>query len=253
MAGYGVNAIRLAMYTADYNGYCEGGNQTDLKIIIDTGVKACNELGMYVIVDWHILNDLDPNKYKSEALKFFDEMSEKYADYDNVIYEICNEPNGGTTWESIKSYAEEVIPVIRENDKDAIIIVGTPNWSQDVDIASQNPITGYDNIIYAVHFYAATHKEQIRSKVEAARKNGLPIIVSESSICEASGNGSINYDEAQKWADLIDQYNLSCFAWSLGNKDETSSFLKASVTKTFGFTDEDFSEAAKWYLDRYGK
>ena len=112
-------------------------------------------------------------------------MSSTYKDYDNVIYEICNEPNGGTTWESIKSYAEEIIPIIRKNDKDALIIVGTPNWSQDVDIASNNPIKGQENILYAVHFYAATHKDNIRGKVETAIGNGLPVIVSESSICEA--------------------------------------------------------------------
>ncbi len=250
---YGVNAIRLAMYTVDYNGYCSGGNQADLEAIIDRGVQACTDLGMYVIVDWHILNDLDPNVNKDSAKAFFDKMSKKYAGYDNVIYEICNEPNGGTTWESIKSYAEEVIPVIRNNDKDALIIVGTPNWSQDVDVASKNPITGQNNILYAVHFYASTNKDNIRSKVETAIGNGLPIIVSESSICEASGNGSINYDEGQKWMDLIGKYRLSCFAWSLGNKDETSSFLKASVSKTSGFTKDDFSDTGKWYLEQYGK
>ena len=87
---------------------------------------------MYVIIDWHILHDLDPNVYKEDAKDFFNEMSAKYADYDNVIYEICNEPNGGTNWNSVKNYANEIIPVIRANDSDAIIIVGTPNWSQDV-------------------------------------------------------------------------------------------------------------------------
>ncbi|MBO5088527.1 MAG: cellulase family glycosylhydrolase [Lachnospiraceae bacterium] len=253
LSEYGVNAIRLAMYTVDYNGYCSGGNQADLEAIIDRGVQACTDLGMYVIVDWHILNDLDPNVNKDSAKTFFDKMSKKYAGNDNVIYEICNEPNGGTTWESIKSYAEEIIPIIRKNDKDALIIVGTPNWSQDVDIASNNPIKGQENILYAVHFYAATHKDNIRGKVETAIGNGLPVIVSESSICEASGNGSINYDEGQKWMDLIAKHNLSCFAWSLGNKDETSSFLKASVSKTNGFTKDDFSETGKWYLEQYGK
>lgn len=107
---------------------------------------------MYVIVDWHILSDSDPNNHIDDAKEFFDKVSKEYAAQENVIYEICNEPNGGTQWSSVKSYAETIIPVIRANDKDALIIVGTPNWSQDVDIASQDPITGYDNIMYAVHF-----------------------------------------------------------------------------------------------------
>lgn len=253
LSQYGVNAIRLAMYTADYNGYCSDGNQTELEGIIDRGVQACTELGMYVIVDWHILNDNDPNQNKDTAKTFFDKMSKKYAGQDNVIYEICNEPNGGTTWENIKSYAEEIIPIIRKNDKDALIIVGTPNWSQDVDVASKNPITGYENIVYAVHFYAATHKDNIRSKVETALQNGLPVIVSESSICEASGNGALSYDEGEKWMELIAKHHLSCFAWSLGNKDETSSFLKSSVSKTSGFSKDDFTEAGTWYLEQYNQ
>lgn len=253
LAGYGVNAIRLAMYTADYNGYCSGGNQEELEKLIDTGVTACSDLGLYVIIDWHILNDNDPNQNKEAALTFFEKMSEKYADNDNVIYEICNEPNGGTTWENIKSYAEEVIPVIRKNDQDALIIVGTPNWSQDVDIAAENRIEGQDNILYAVHFYASTHKSEIRNKVETARKNGLPVIVSECSICEASGDGSINYDEAESWMKLIREYDLSFFAWNLSNKEEQSSLLKSAVTKTSGFEKEDFSETGIWFIEQFAQ
>lgn len=250
---YGVNAMRLAMYTDEYGGYCNGGDKTQLKNLIDKGVTACDELGMYVIIDWHILHDLDPNVYIEDSKAFFEEMSKKYADHDNVIYEICNEPNGGTTWESVKKYAEVIIPIIRKNDKDAVIIVGTPNWSQDVDIASENPITGQENIMYAVHFYASTHKQEIRDKVTKARENGIAIIVSECSITEASGNGSINYDEADKWADMIEDCNLSFFAWNLSNKDEQSSILKPSVTKTSGFTDEDFSETGSWFMELCGK
>lgn len=253
LTGFGVNAIRLAMYTADYNGYCSGGNQADLENLIEQGVAACSELGMYVIIDWHILNDNNPNQNKDAAKSFFEKMSKKYASYDNVLYEICNEPNGGTTWTDVKSYSEEIIPVIRKNDKDALIIVGTPNWSQDVDIASQDKLEGYDNIIYAVHFYASTHKSEIRNKVKTARENGLPVIISECSICEASGNGSINYDEADAWMNMINEYHLSFFAWNLSNKDEQSSLLKPSVTKIKDFEEEDFSETGVWFMKQFGK
>lgn len=253
LSEYGVNAMRLAMYTAESGGYCNGGDKKKLESLIDQGVKACTDLGMYVIVDWHILSDGDPNTYKEDAKVFFETMSKKYAGNDNVIYEICNEPCNGTTWEQIKSYAEEIIPVIRANDKNAIIIVGTPNWSQDVDIASENPITGYDNIMYAVHFYASTHKGEIRSKVEKARSNGLAVIVSECSICEASGNGSVNYEEADKWMKLVNDNHMSIFAWNLSNKDEKSSLLKSSVSKTSGFSKDDFSETGAWFMEQYSK
>lgn len=243
---WGANLIRLAMYTDENEGYCNGGDKQYLKNLIDTGVQAATELGMYVIVDWHILSDNNPHTNKDEAKLFFKEMSEKYKDYDNVIYEICNEPNGGTTWNDIKSYAEEIIPIIRENDSDAIIIVGTPNWSQDVDIASQSPIEGYDNIMYAIHFYAATHTDNIRSKVNTALDNGLPVFVSEFSICDASGNGAIDYDQADKWFELIDNKNLSYAGWNISNKDETSSLIRSSCSKTSDWTEDDLSETGKW-------
>lgn len=123
---WNTNCIRLAMYTAEYGGYCAGGDKEQLKQLVKDGVSYATELGMYVIVDWHILSDCDPNQNKDEAIAFFREMAEVFADNDNVLYEICNEPNGGTSWDSIKSYAEEVIPVIRAQKPDAVILVGTP-------------------------------------------------------------------------------------------------------------------------------
>lgn len=250
---WGANLIRLAMYTGESGGYCQDGNKDDLKKLVSSGVDYATELGMYVIVDWHILSDNDPNINKEEALKFFDEMSKKYAGNDNVLYEICNEPNGGTEWGSVKSYAEEVIPLIRKNDKDAIIIVGTPTWSQDVDIAANDPVSGYSNIMYTLHFYAATHKGDLRAKLETARSKGLPIFISEFSICDASGNGSIDYDSAAEWFDLINKYHISYAGWNVSNKDETSSLIKSSSDKTSGWTTEDLSETGKWLKDQMKK
>ncbi|MDE5873697.1 MAG: glycoside hydrolase family 5 protein, partial [Lachnospiraceae bacterium] len=162
-----------------------------------------------------------------------------------IIYEICNEPNGGTSWSEVKSYAEEIIPIIRKNDPDAIIIVGTPTWSQDVDIAAQDPLD-YDNVMYAIHFYAATHTDNIRNKAKTAFSSGLPIFVSEFSICDASGNGAIDYNQADLWFDLIEEYNLSYAAWNVSNKDETSSLIKSSCSKTSGWSDDELSETGIW-------
>lgn len=249
---WGANLIRLAMYTdtGDSYGYCSGGDKDEILALVDKGVSAATELGMYVIVDWHILSDSDPNNHIDDAKEFFDKVSKKYAAQENVIYEICNEPNGGTQWSSVKSYAGTIIPVIRANDKDALIIVGTPNWSQDVDIASQDPITGYDNIMYAVHFYAATHKDDLRNKVKTALDNGLPVFVSEFSLCDASGNGGIDYDSSDEWFKLINENNLSYSSWSLCNKNETSALIKSDSTATGSLSDGDLSDTGKYVRDR---
>ncbi len=246
------NLVRLAMYTdtGDSNGYGSGGDKDSIRGLVDAGVTAATELGMYVIIDWHILNDNNPNSHIDDAKEFFDDVSAKYSSNHNVIYEICNEPNGGTSWSDIKSYAEIIIPVIRKNDKNAIIIVGTPNWSQDVDIVSEDPITGYDNIMYAVHFYAATHKDDLRNKVKTAISNGLPVFVSEFSLCDASGNGGIDYDSSDVWFDLINDNNLSYASWSLCNKNETSALIKPDSTATSTITIDDLSDTGKYVRDK---
>lgn len=249
---FGINLVRFAMYTdtGDSYGYCSGGNKSEIEELLGKGVDAATDLGLYVIIDWHILNDNDPNMHIDDAKDFFDRISKKYASYGNVIYEIANEPNGGTTWDSVKSYAETIIPIIRKNAPDAIIIVGTPTWSQDVDVAAADPITDQTNRMYAVHFYAATHKDDLRNKVQSALDSGLPIFVSEFGLCDASGNGSIDYDQSDAWFDLINDKNLSYAAWNISNKAETSSLFDSSCTKTSGFTDDDLSDSGRYIKEK---
>ena len=246
---WGANVIRLAMYTADYNGYCTGGDKEGLKNLIRKGVEYATKNDLYVIIDWHILSDGNPQIYEAEAIEFFREMSAEFADHNNVLYEICNEPNGGVSWSSIKAYAEKVIPVIRANDKDAIIIVGTPNWSQQVSEAVKDPITGYDNIMYALHFYAATHTDWLRAEMEKAAMAGLPIFVTEFGICDASGNGAISEEEADKWISFMNDLAISYCGWNISNKAETSAIFKTSCNKTSGWTEDDLSESGKWMYE----
>lgn len=243
---WNANVIRLAMYTAESGGYCTDGDPEYLKGLIRDGVRYAKEQDMYVIIDWHILSDNNPNMHLAEAKAFFEEMSAEYAGDEHVLYEICNEPNGGTGWGEIKSYAKEVIGTIRRNDPDAVILVGTPNWSQFVDEAAADPITDYENIMYTLHFYAATHTDDLRGKLSAAVEAGLPVFVSEYGICDASGSDAIDEVQAGLWTELLDKYGISYVAWNLSNKEETSAILKSSCSKTSGFSEEDISDSGRW-------
>lgn len=221
---WGCNAVRLAMYIEESWGGSESlylaqpERNTEL---VDNGVNYCIDLGMYVVIDWHILNPGDPMTHVEDAKKFFGSMAKKYASYPNIIYEICNEPNSGPDWQRVKSYAEQVIPVIRQYDKDAVIICGTPTWSQDIDQAERNRLSD-TNTVYAFHFYAATHSG-LKSRVIDCYDKGLPILVSEFGTCDASGNSNFNAGETNSWFDLLDQRNIGYFNWSFCNKGETAS------------------------------
>ena len=239
------NCVRLALYTEEYNGYCSGGNQEELKTLVRRGVDAATNLGMYVIIDWHVLSDQNPNVHKEEARAFFAEMSALYRDQENVLYEICNEPNTSASWEEIKQYAGEIIPVIRANDPDAVIIVGTPTWSQDIHLAAESPLA-FDNVMYALHFYAATHTDWLRQRLADCVQKGLPVFVSEFGLCDASGNGNNDFVQAQQWMALLEQYGISCCNWNLANKAESSSVISPSCPKISGWAEDELSESGRW-------
>lgn len=247
----GANLIRIAMYSGENNGYCTGGDQKQLKELVKTGVDAATNLGMYVIIDWHVLGDQNPQTYKEEAKAFFEEMSSLYKDYDNVIYEICNEPNGGTSWNTIRSYAGKVIRTIRKYDKNAVILVGTPNWSQDVDVAAEKPLKGYKNIMYTLHFYAGTHGSWLRDKAQKALDKGLPLFISEFGISDASGNGNLNKTEGNAWIRFLNKNKISYVGWSLSNKAESSALIKSTVNKTTGWTNKDLTDWGRWLKSRF--
>lgn len=244
---WNTNVVRLAMYVDEWgNGQCYMKNKDGSRQLLEKGVDICIKLGMYVIIDWHVLNPGDPTAYTDEAIEFFKDMSKKYADYPNIIYEIVNEPNGNADWSGcIKPYAEKVIPVIRKNDKDAVIIVGTPTWSQDIDKALADPLK-YDNIMYALHFYAATHTDWLRERAEKCINGGLPIFVSEFGCCDASGNGANDFNQSEKWLKLLDKYGVSYCNWNLANKNESSSCFRESAKADGNWKDSDYSEGGAW-------
>lgn len=250
---WNTNVVRLAMYVDEWgNGQCYMGNKSGSLELLEKGVDICIKLDMYVIIDWHVLNPGDPSKYTNEAKSFFETVSKRYAKYPNVIYEICNEPNGGASWSgNIKPYAEKIIPVIRKNAPNSVIIVGTPTWSQEIDKPLSDPLN-YKNVMYAFHFYAATHAG-LRSNVENCVSQGLPVFVSEFGTCDASGGGANDFNETQKWLSYFDKQGISYCNWSICNKDETCSVLRPGTSANGNWSESDLTENGKWMRNWFRK
>jgi len=204
--------------------------------LMERVIDACIKEDVYVIIDWH-----DHNIHTKEAKEFFGRMSKKYAKYPHVIYEIFNEPDK-ETWSEVKQYSEEVIATIRANDKSNIILVGSPQWDQAVHLPAADPIKGYDNLMYTMHFYAGTHKQWLRDRTDAAIAKGLPIFVSECAGMEATGNGPIDKAEWQKFKDWMDARRISWVAWSVADKNETCSVLYPTAASGGKWKDADIKE-----------
>ena len=233
---WNTNLIRLAMYSDDY---VNGDREKNLEIL-RKGVQYAIENDMYVMVDWHILTDNNPNENLAEAINFFNMMAKEYADVPNVIFEICNEPNGDCTWEDIKEYANIIIPVIRRHKPDALILIGTPNFDRDIQDPAKDPVA-FDNVMYAFHFYATSHKGESLSLLKEVVGGGTPIFITECGLCEASGDGKIDLESVKLWYATLDSLHLSYTIWSMSNKEEESAMVLSDSRAVEYLTDEDLS------------
>lgn len=255
--------LRLAIYTENSDGATRGFAQATDKDFyyqwIDKMVSITEKYGIYVIIDWHILKDGNPSKYQTEAKAFFTLMSSKYKDKKHVIYEICNEPNSGTSWDQIKNYAQDIIPAIRNNDPNAVILVGTPEWSSRIDQARNSPLssTFSKNVMYTLHFYAGSgahdqYKNYLRDAVSAK----FPVFVSEWGTTEASGAGNINKDNSVNWLSLLEQNKISWANWQFSDKTESSSLLKEGSCLTeswINFRTDNSGNSGKLIYDELRK
>lgn len=239
---FNINVFRIAMYTAE-NGYINNKETIKQKAMEITDIAI--SLDLYVIIDWHILSDGNPNMYKDEAKEFFDEFSNKYKNVPNVIYEICNEPNGqNVTWDNdVKPYAEEIIPVIRNNSPKSLVIVGTPNWCRDLDKVINNTLD-FDNVLYSCHFYAGSHLKEIKEKLQIAFDNKLPVFVSEWGTTNYTGDGNPYENESTELINILNENNISWVNWSFCNKNEGSAILMPSYNLNSNI-DEYLSESGK--------
>lgn len=247
-AAYGANLFRVAVYTG------EGGYISQPRAVMEKTLQAVDGAianDMYVIIDWHILSDGNPMTYRTQAREFFDQLSRRYRNQPAVLYEICNEPNGNGSWEKdVKPYAEEMVKVIRANSPEAVILIGSPTWSQDIHQAAADPVAG-ENLMYTCHFYAGTHGKWLQDRIDAALAAGLPIFVSEWGTSAADGSGGVFLDSAAQWLDFLEARGISWANWSLCDKGETSAALRPGTSPTGPWTEEELSESGKFVFSRF--
>ena len=205
-----------------------------------TVIDAAVANGLYVVVDWHA-----HRAYPEEAERFLTAIARKYGHLPNLIYEDWNEPlRDGVEWSrDVKPYHGQVLGAIRAVDPDNLMIAGSPSWSQDVDLAAQDPLP-FGNLAYTLHYYAGTHKQELRDKADAARAKGLALLITEFGVVDADGDGPIAREESERWWDWAEQHQVGWMAWSIGDRDESSAALKPG-TPVSNWSESDLTEGGK--------
>ncbi len=242
---WGADILRLAIYVQ------EEGYETDPEHflgLVDRHVDELMDRGLYALVDWHILNPGNPMSNVELAREFFEHVSATHGDKGHVLYDICNEPSG-VSWSEIRSYAMEIIPIIRANDPDGIVIVGTPEWSARPDLVVGNELP-FDNVMYSMHFYAAGHGTEHRQIVRDAVGDGIPIFVTEFGTQETSGDGGNDFYSSDLWLDLLEENKISWTNWNYSDDERTGAVYEWETCFWHTYDDDHLKEAGVWIKDR---
>ncbi len=246
------DVLRISMYIQ------EGGYQTNPRKYTDLVhgyIEEATKRGMYALVDWHQLDPGDPNYNTSRAKTFFKEIAARHKDKTNIIYDIANEPNN-VSWSRVKSYAEQVIPVIRAEDPDSLVLVGTNGWStfglsddEDPQEVVDNKVNA-SNVMYTFHFYAAEHGTEYLDTLSRV-SDQVPVFVTEFGTQMADGDGSNNFTRSQKYLDLMNSKKISWVNWNFSDDERSGAVFKPGTCSGTSFTGTSkLKPAGVWIRDR---
>jgi endoglucanase len=248
-ADFKINLLRVSMAVEPDSGYLQ--DPVGQEQLVTKTIDAAISNKLYVLIDWH---DHHANKNLAQSKAFFAKMSKRYAGVPNVIYEIWNEPER-IDWSVIKNYAEQVIAEIRKNDKQNIIVVGSPSWDQDVDVAAKDPIPEVSNVAYSFHFYASDpgHQARLMAKADEALRLKLPLFVTEWGVGEANGNGEFNITKTDKWLKWMEANQLSWANWNITDKKETTAILNPGAFAKGHWPTADLTPAGLYIRDQLNR
>lgn len=249
----GANAFRISMYSDQNKGYAyyPEENKNYMYLAVENTLAA----DMYAIVDWHVLRDENPNVHIDKAKEFFEEISAHYKNNPGIIYEICNEPNGDTDWDDVVEYANQIIPIIRKNAPDALIITGVPNFCTSFQGVKENPLQ-YENIVYAFHQYmpidGSDYDEYLFNDLI---KSEIPFFVSEWGIGKKSvkEDEKIDFKAAKQFMNMMNEHNISWMCWSFSNAGTSHALIKESSEKYGDFTEEDLNQVGRFIYSELKK
>lgn len=249
---WGADVLRISLYVQ------EGGYETNpsgFTAQVNRLIEEATERGMYALVDWHQLTPGDPNYNLARAKTFFTAIATAHKDKNNIIYDICNEPNSGATWAKIKTYADQMIPHIRAIDNDAVILVGTHGWStfgQSGDGSLQdvinNPLT-FPNVMYTFHFYANSHRTAYLNQLNAA-SDRFPVFVTEFGTQTASGDGDNDFPMAQQFIDLMRNKKISWTNWNFSDDFRSGAVWTTGTCSNGPWTTARLKPAGAWVRER---
>ncbi|MFJ6656426.1 cellulase family glycosylhydrolase [Streptomyces sp. NPDC091377] len=250
---WNADVLRVSTYVQ------EGGYETDPRKFTDLAhrlIDQASSRGLYVIVDWHMLSPGDPHYNLSRARTFFTEIANRHKDKPNVLYEIANEPSG-VSWSTIKSYAEQIIPVIRTIDSNAPVLVGTRAWSSfgvsegaDESEVVNNPVNAA-NIMYTFHFYAYSHRDEYLNTLSRAADR-IPVFVTEFGTQNYAGEGANDFAMSQRYLDLMAAKKISWVNWNFSDDGRSGAVFNAGTCNAGGpwAGTSALKQAGVWIRDR---